>query len=426
MSELAPEIKKLLEEQQKSWTGLQDTMKRHDEEIKKLGEATADTKQEINNRIVDHGKKVDETNDAVKKLNERQDTFETKVKEEILGAFKREKKKTPGEIFLESEQYKSAVKNGESTVKAVKVGSFSKLVTDAGGTPPFGSSGGPLVTHESLRIPGIIYEPEQELRIRDLLNVSRTSAGVVEYIREYVFSDDDSETSRGDTTGGAKTVAEMATKPESFFRFEQKTATPSVIATFVTASRQVLSDVSQLMSHINTRLMYSIKLAEEHQLLYGDGNNPNLEGITINAANYNRGAAGDTDIDTLRRAVTQVMLANYPNTGFVLHPAQWESIELHKDSQNRYLFANPQQLAGPRMWGYPVVPSQSMIRGDFLAGAFGLGAQLYDVWDANIRVAEQHNDLFLKNAVVILAEERLILANFRPAAFVYGQGDLST
>ena len=45
--------------------------------------------------------------------------------------------------------------------------------------------------------------------------------------------------------------------------------------------------------------------------------------------------------------------------------------------------------------------------GQFLIGAFGLGAQLYDRQQASIRVAEQHADFFVRNAVVILAEERL-------------------
>ena len=51
-------------------------------------------------------------------------------------------------------------------------------------------------------------------------------------------------------------------------------------------------------------------------------------------------------------------------------------------------------------------------------GAFGTGAQLYDRQQANIRVSEQHSDFFVRNAVVILAEQRLALAVKRPEAFV--------
>jgi hypothetical protein len=36
----------------------------------------------------------------------------------------------------------------------------------------------------------------------------------------------------------------------------------------------------------------------------------------------------------------------------------------------------------------------------------------------NIRIAEQHADLFVRNAVLVLAEERIGLAVKRPESFV--------
>ena len=39
-------------------------------------------------------------------------------------------------------------------------------------------------------------------------------------------------------------------------------------------------------------------------------------------------------------------------------------------------------------------------------------------YEAQVRVAEQHDDFFVKNMVVILAEERLALTLYRPEAFV--------
>ena len=56
--------------------------------------------------------------------------------------------------------------------------------------------------------------------------------------------------------------------------------------------------------------------------------------------------------------------------------------------------------------------------GTSLVGAFGTGAQLYDRETANIRISEQHEDFFVRNAIVILAEQRMALAVKRPEAFV--------
>ena len=47
-----------------------------------------------------------------------------------------------------------------------------------------------------------------------------------------------------------------------------------------------------------------------------------------------------------------------------------------------------------------------------------MGAMLWDREQTTIRVAEQHDDFFVKNMVAILAEERIALTIFRPEAFV--------
>lgn len=60
-----------------------------------------------------------------------------------------------------------------------------------------------------------------------------------------------------------------------------------------------------------------------------------------------------------------------------------------------------------------------MTLGDFLTGAFKLGAQLFDRWDARVEVGYVNDD-FTKNLVTILAEERLALAVYRPEAFITG------
>jgi len=108
----------------------------------------------------------------------------------------------------------------------------------------------------------------------------------------------------------------------------------------------------------------------------------------------------------------------------VLNPIDWVGILLLKDTQGRYLFSDPHGMEAPRVWGKDVVPTQAMTQGQFLAGAFALAAEIFDREDATVRVAEQHADFFVRNMVAILAEERLAIAIYRPAAFV--KGSIST
>src|SRR5690606_18066168 len=97
----------------------------------------------------------------------------------------------------------------------------------------------------------------------------------------------------------------------------------------------------------------------------------------------------------------------------------WEDIELTKNTNGDYLLAVSIALGGePRVWRMPVIDTPAMPEGTALLGAFGLGAQLYDREQASIRIAEQHSDFFIRNAVVILAEERIALTVKRPEAFV--------
>jgi len=113
-----------------------------------------------------------------------------------------------------------------------------------------------------------------------------------------------------------------------------------------------------------------------------------------------------------------VFLAYYEPTGVVVHPFDWEAIELIKDSQNRYIVTGSVAVGADKtLWRMPVVDTPAIPQKTALVGAFGLGAQLYDREQANIRIAEQHSDFFTRNAVAILAEERLALAVKRPESF---------
>jgi HK97 family phage major capsid protein len=77
-----------------------------------------------------------------------------------------------------------------------------------------------------------------------------------------------------------------------------------------------------------------------------------------------------------------------------------------------------QSGAEARIWRLPVIDTPAIAEGTALVGAFGTGAQLYDREQATVRITDSHADFFVKNAIVVLAEERLALAVKRPESFV--------
>lgn len=314
---------------------------------------------------------------------------------------------TMGALVAKSPEFAA---NAEKLARAK--GSFSIPVQAA--ITESGSSAGDLIRPE--RRPGIVAAPEQRLFIRDLLNFGRTSSNSVEYVRETGFTNSADVVSENPSSG----------KPESDITFELASAPVATIAHWIHASKQVLADATMLQSYIDGRLRYGLKLKEEAQLLKGSGVGLNINGLYTQATAYaNPGVdvALDTALDRLRIAMLQVQLAEYAADGIVLNPIDWAGIELTKDTQGKYIFANPLGLAGPVLWGLPVVATQSLAQSEFLTGAFKMGAQAWDREDASVMISTEDRDNFIKNMVTILCEERVGLTVERPEAFV--KGDLT-
>ncbi len=271
----------------------------------------------------------------------------------------------------------------------------------------------PLVA--DMRVPGIIANPNRVLTIRDVLPTGRTSSNLVQFTRENVFTN----SANAQYSSPAR---ENVTKPESGITFTLANAPVVTLAHFIPVSRQVLDDAPQLESYVNSRLTYGLKLEEEDQLLNGSGTSGNISGILTsgNFTAYNRAATGDTRLDTIRKAITQAALSEYTADTVVINPADWERMELTKASDGQYIMANPMDMAGPRIWGKRVVATNSIASGTFLVGAMTMGAQIWDRMDAAVQISYEDGDNFKKNMATLLAEERLALTVYRPAAFIKG------
>lgn len=315
------------------------------------------------------------------------------------------KSESLGELFTAHEGFEAFAAGAQRGVKA----NFSVPLKMAITSLP-GSAGANI---QPQRI-GMIQPLNQRLFLRDLLATGRTTSNAIEFVRESGF------------TNNANVVSENPTnpKPESDITFELDSAPIATIAHWIKASKQVLSDVPMLQSYIDNRLRYGLMLKEELQLLKGSGTGLNISGIITQAVAYlNPGVdvQNETSIDRLRIAMLQVVLAELDPDGIVLSPIDWTTIELLKNSQNNYLFTQPQGVATPTLWGQPVVATQAMDAGDFLVGSFKQGAQIWDREDISVTVSTEDRDNFVKNMCTILCEERVGLTVYRPEAFVSGE-----
>ncbi|MCA3585577.1 MAG: phage major capsid protein [Methylocystis sp.] len=348
---------------------------------------------------------ADEALVGMNEAKARLDELEQKIARK--GADDETRPRSIGEQVLAADEMKaflaSRASRGRASVEVKAI--ITSLTTDAMG------SAGDLIVPD--RLPGILAPGQRRLTVRDLLTPGRTSSTSVQYVKETGF------------TNAAATVSETtgALKPQSDIMFDIATSSVTTIAHWVLATRQILDDAPMLQSYIDGRLRYGLALVEENQLLNGGGTGTDLNGIYTQATAFTAPItipAPVTRIDVLRLAVLKSALAELPTTGAVLHPSDWASIELLKETTGAYLIGNPQGALAPTLWSLPIVATQAISQGNFLAGAFRLGAQIFDRWDARVEVSTEDDQNFRKNLVTILAEERLALAVYRPEAFVKG------
>jgi HK97 family phage major capsid protein len=388
------------------YSQIEASQKQTQTELKAVGDQIKTYAEQTAKEIKQSGDMQAETRAKVDELLLKQGELQARVQEseqKLVNAGKRHEpnvQQSAGELV--------AAKMAEEGVSSSFRGSRRVEVPRAAITS-VPTSGGALVPAERV---GVILAPQRRLTIRDLVAPGTTGSNAVEYVRETGF------------TNAAATVGEGLAKPYSDLKFALENANVRTIAHLFKGSRQILDDAAALQSYIDARARYGLLLAEEAQLLYGNGTGNNLKGIIPQAQAYAAPAGitvtAEQRIDRIRLALLQATLAEFPSTGIVLHPIDWAAIELLKDAEGRYIIGKPQEGTAPRLWNLPVVETQAIVQDQFLVGAFSLAAQIYDRMGIEVLVSTENDKDFENNMVTIRAEERLAFAVYRPEAFVVG------
>ena len=348
----------------------------------------------------DQKQQMDET---IKTLNETRLELDA-VKQAIAGAepdAKQERAMTMGQKFAAKAGDFDAGNRASRMRMQMKEGE----ITNSPGSKPLGG-----VTNLGMRSP-----VDLPLVIRDLLTTIEIQTDSVEFSYIDTF------------TNNADMVAELAKKPQSELTFDMETLPTRVIAHFIKASKQALSDNTFLQGLIDNRLRRGLDAKIEQQLLLGDGLTQNLRGLLPNATAFSNAQLSTVTtpnrLDVIRLAMLQTVLSGYASNGIVLNPLDAFTIGLTKDDVGGYLISNPLATTGNMtLWGLPVIESTSMTADNFLVGDFKQ-AELYNRWDTTVE-AGYENDDFTKNMVTLLCESRLALGIVDKLALV--KGDFTT
>lgn len=265
-----------------------------------------------------------------------------------------------------------------------------------------------------------IYEPlgRAPLVLRGLISTRQTASDIVEFVRQTTQVTQAASVAEANVTDYAGSTGEVSgEKPEGTTEFEKVTATVKTLAVWIPATKRALSDASQIRGIIDQELRDDLNEELEDQLVNGDGIGENFTGILNTSGILTQ--AWDTDIlTTTRKAKTTLRTTGRSiPTAWLMNPADWETIELLQDGENRYYYGGPINNGQPRLWGVPIVECEAITEGTGLLGNFRK-AVIWDRERASIQVSDSHEDFFIRNMVAILAEMRAAFGLIRPSAFI--------
>lgn len=346
--------------------------------------------------------------------------------------------KSPVERFVESQEYRAALSSARGNSAPVSVGSFRDRAS------AFFVEDGQVVNPSELRalmhsgtasasmlqpqvLPTIYRGNEQAAVVRDVLINASTSSDTIVVLQESGFTNAAAEVAEATAVDGSGLSGGV--KPESAITFTEASFPVRWIAHWIPMTRQMLEDLPAMQSYVELRLRDGLTRREDNQLLNGDGSAPNIRGLlntsgiqSLDAAYFTANPvvnAGE-DVENLNRilrAKMRVMLTGGANATFcIVNPADYEKMLTIGNQNTTYMFGGPAAGNVATIWGLPVVQSERIAAGTALVGD-GTMAAVFDRHDARLYTTDSHSDFFVRNILVMLAEERIALAVFRPVAF---------
>ena len=264
----------------------------------------------------------------------------------------------------------------------------------------------------------VVTAPRRRLVIADLLATETISGAAITYFVE-----------KGIKEGGFAGVGEDGQKPGiEYDEIEAVTEALGKVAGWIRESDEIIEDMPWLVSAINNRLLYDLGLAEENQLLNGDGSGSNLSGL-LNRTGVQTETADDVpdNPDAVFRATTKIQTnAGLEADGIVINPKDYERFRLARDENGQYYgggffsgaYGNGGVIEQPPLWGLRTVVTPAIAENTVLVGAFAVAGSVIRRGGVRIEATNSNEDDFIHDRVTIRAEERLGLAVRRPAGLV--------
>lgn len=231
----------------------------------------------------------------------------------------------------------------------------------------------------------------------------------------------------------AGVVAAGERKPTSRYqleRFDDRVRTIAHLSEPV--NKFDLSDASMLQEFIDAEMRDGLELALEHEIINGDGTGEHFTGLNDVSGHIVQEFVEDL-LTTTRKAVTKLDINGYTEgAGWVMHPDDWEAVELLRDNEARFYYSGPVEAVQPvsrRLWSVPVVTSISQEPGTAHLVDFSRATRLQvrqegmldwseNVYRPDLFGTGDGGNTFEANQVVFRFEGRFGLEIKKPSAIV--------
>jgi hypothetical protein len=202
----------------------------------------------------------------------------------------------------------------------------------------------------------------------------------------------------------APVVPEGTAKPEADFPPTPHSASLQTYAHHKPLSRQALEDIPQIRSVIEGALRGGVLRSLEAGILAALGGAVGAGGVPV--------VDGVDMLYATRLGLATVQTAGYTvANAVIMNPTDFAALDVRVMEET---------VTGPvpttRLWGLPVIVSADVVQGESWVGDFSTGVTLFARSQMGVFMSDSHADYFVKNLLVILAEQRALPAVTAPGA----------
>jgi HK97 family phage major capsid protein len=261
-------------------------------------------------------------------------------------------------------------------------------------------------TPETTRTGRVIDKETRPIQVTDVIPTGNTSQQAVVFMKEVTF------------TNAAAEKAEAAEYPEAALKLEEAESPVRKIPVWLPITDEQIEDVAQVQGYVNRRLPFMVRQRLDGQIVNGDGEAPNLEGLST-AAGQEQAKGEDPTPDAIYKANTKVEVTGRAMPGPVLiHPNDWQEVRLLRTNEGVYIWGNPSEAGPETIWGHRIVKTDALTEGTAITGDFAGYSELAYRRGLELKVSDSHSDFFIKGKQAIRADIRVALVVYRPNAFV--------